>query len=103
MRYIFENFDPWIKYLDRHDPSKAGALEIGDALTIGAVVEPDLFTKQSCFIDVETKGELTSGMTVGYGLSARAPAPKTMNTNLCIDMNTNGFNKLFLERVKKGF
>ena len=95
------NFDPWIKYIDRHDPSKAGALEIGDALTIGAVVESELFTKQSCFIDVETKGELTSGMTIGYGLSARSPAPKTMNTNLCTDMNTNGFNKLFLERIKK--
>jgi purine nucleosidase len=103
MQYIFENFDPWIKYLDRHDPSKAGALEIGDALTIGAIVEPDLFTKQRCFIDVETKGELTSGMTVGYGLSARSPAPKTMNTDLCVDMNANEFNKLFLERVKKGF
>ena len=95
------NFDQWIKYIDRHDPSKAGALEISDALAIGAVVESELFTKQSCFIDVETKGELTLGMTVSYGLSARAPAPKTMNTIFCVDMNTNRFNKLFLERIKK--
>ncbi len=101
-KYFFDNFAPWIDYLDAKDPTQEGNLEIGDALTIGALVKPSMFEKKRCFVDVETKGELTLGQTVGYGLSPQTPIPpKKPNTLLCVNMDEEGFRKMFLERVAK--
>ena len=98
-RYCFENFDPWFKYLIGLHPDWGGGLQVGDALTVGAAIDPSLMTSKSCFVDVETRGELTVGQTVAYGLSRRHPAPKEPNTDLTVDCDWKRFNKLFVERV----
>ncbi|MCX6552773.1 MAG: nucleoside hydrolase, partial [Acidobacteria bacterium] len=37
-----------------------------DPMAIAAFLDPSLFTMVKVFVDVETRGELTSGMTVAY-------------------------------------
>ncbi|MGD0805735.1 MAG: nucleoside hydrolase [Candidatus Bathyarchaeia archaeon] len=98
-RYCFENFDPWFKYLVGLHPERNGGLEVGDALTVGAVIDPSLMRSRRCFIDVETQGRLTVGQTVAYGLSGRQPAPKELNTDLTVDCDWMKFNRLFMDRV----
>lgn len=98
-RYCFENFDPWFKYLIGLHPDWKGGLQIGDALTVGAAIDPSLMKMRKCFVDVETRGELTVGQTVAYGLSRRHPAPKEPNTDLTVDCDWGRFNRLFVERT----
>jgi len=98
-RYCFENFDPWFKYLIGLHPDWKGGLQIGDALTVGAAIDPSLMKMRRCFVDVETRGELTVGQTVAYGLSRRHPAPKEPNTDLTVDCDWGRFNRLFVERT----
>ena len=98
-RYCFENFEPWFKYLIGLHPDWKGGLQVGDALTVGAAIDPSLMNSRRCFVDVETRGELTAGQTVAYGLSHRNPAPKGMNTDLTVDCDWKRFNRLFIERV----
>ena len=97
--YCFENFNPWFNYLLGLHPEWKGGLQIGDALTVGACINPTLMKTQRCFIDVETKGELTIGQTIAYGLSNRHQIKKKYNTDVCVDSDWRSFNKLFLERV----
>jgi len=98
-RYCFEDFEPWFNYLVGLHPEWKGGLQIGDALTVGAALDPNLMKSRRCFIDVETKGELTSGQTVAYGLSRRHSLPKEPNTDLNVDCDWKRFNRLFIERV----
>jgi purine nucleosidase len=98
-RYCFENFDPWFKYLIGLHPDWKGGLQVGDALTVGAAIDPSLMKSRRCFVDVETQGELTVGQTVAYGLSRRHSTPKEMNTDLTVDCDWRKFNRLFVERV----
>jgi inosine-uridine nucleoside N-ribohydrolase len=97
--YCFENFDPWFRYLVGLHPDWKGGLQIGDALTIGAAIDPSLMRSKRCFVDVETQGSLTAGQTVAYGLSPRSPAPREPNTDLTVDCDWRRFNKLFIDRV----
>ena len=97
--YCFEDFDPWFKYLLGLHPEWHGGLQIGDALTVGACIDPTLMKTRRCFVDVETKGEHSIGQTIAYGLSSRHKLPKAPNTDLCVDSDWKRFNKLFLDRV----
>jgi purine nucleosidase len=98
-RYCFENFDPWFSYLIGLHPDWRGGLQVGDALTVGAAIDPALMKCRRCFIDVETRGELTVGQTIAYGLSRRHPLPKEANTDLTVDCDWKRFNGLFVERA----
>ena len=98
-KYCFDDFDPWFRYLVGLHPDWNGGLQIGDALTVGAVIDPSLMKIRRCFVDVETRGELSIGQTVAYGLSIRHPVPKEPNTDLTVDCDWKRFNELFLERV----
>jgi inosine-uridine nucleoside N-ribohydrolase len=98
-RYCFENFDPWFKYLIGLHPDWKGGLQVGDALTIGVAIDPSLVKSKKCFVDVETRGELTMGQTVAYGLSRRHPTTREQNTDLTVDCDWKRFNRLFVERT----
>jgi purine nucleosidase len=98
-KYCFDNFDPWFRHLVGLHTDWKGGLQIGDALTIGAVIDPSLMKMRRCLIDVETRGDLSIGQTVAYGLSRRHPAPEEPNTDLTVDCDWKRFNELFLKRV----
>jgi inosine-uridine nucleoside N-ribohydrolase len=95
---LLRQFRSWFRHLVGLHLTGRGT-QIGDALTIGAVIDPSLMKIRRCFVDVETRGELSIGQTVAYGLSIRHPAPKEPNTDLTVDCYWKRFNELFLERV----
>jgi purine nucleosidase len=98
-KYCFDNFEPWFNHLVRLHPDWKGGLQIGDGLTVGAAIDPTLMKSRRCFIDVETRGDLTAGQTVAYGFSPRHKLPKKPNTDLTIDCEWKHFNKLFIDRA----
>ena len=98
-KYCFDNFAPWFSYLIGLHPDWKGGLQVGDGLTVGAAIDPSLMKCVRCFVDVETKGDLTVGQTVAYGLSRRHPLPKEANTDLTVDCDWKRFNRLFVEKV----
>jgi len=51
-------------YVSRHDPGAIAGAAMHDPLAVFAVTHPELFSRVSRHVDVETRGELTRGMTV---------------------------------------
>jgi len=59
-------------------------VQIFDACAVAAVVDPGMLSTQHCFVDVETRGELTAGMTV-CDVDGRTNNPPNCHVGLDID------------------
>lgn len=59
-------------------------VQIFDACAVAAVVDPGMLTTQDCYVDVETQGALTTGMTV-CDLEGRTGQPPNCRVGLDID------------------
>jgi inosine-uridine nucleoside N-ribohydrolase len=83
-----------------------------DLPTTAALIGRDLFTMEPMNVDIEVKGELTSGMTVanrrnslvrispeGDHLGITGSDPVTPNVNVCTGIDEQGVHRLFLDRV----
>ncbi len=72
-------------------------LHVHDALPIGILTHPHLFENVTAFVQVETEGNLTSGMTVADLRSDRVnTAP---NANICINVDSDKFLEHFFQRL----
>ena len=67
-----------------------------DPLAVAVAIREDLVTKVPARVDVETAGDLTSGMTVSDLRSARWGEP---NARVCTALDVQAFIRLFEERV----
>ena len=70
---------------------------IHDALPIGLLTRPDLFETTEAFVQVETSGHLTQGMTIA-DLRPTQPRPKP-NARVCVGVNAEGFIQHFFDRI----
>ena len=70
-----------------YDPSAAMVL-----------IEPELFTMRSAFVDVEISSPITLGATaVDYdGILS-----EEKNSDVCVDVDVNGFRKSFVDRISR--
>lgn len=70
-----------------YDPSAAMVL-----------IEPELFTMRSAFVDVEISSPITLGATaVDYdGILS-----KEKNSDVCVDVDVDGFRKSFVDRISR--
>ena len=59
-------------------------VQIFDACAVAAVIDPGMLTTQHCFVDVETTGTLTAGMTV-CDLDGQTGHPPNCHVGLDID------------------
>jgi len=99
-KYVYENFEPWVEWLKRRRPELKGGLHVGDALTIGVLIDRSLVETKRIFVDVEVDGTLTSGQTLAYGLyPPYHPPPKEPNTELCVSVDSTRFIDLFMKTV----
>ncbi len=74
---------------------------VHDALTVAAVIDPDAFTLRSLPTQVETRGDLTRGMTV-VDLRARFanwPVGEQPRTDVALDVDVDRAHALLLERL----
>jgi inosine-uridine nucleoside N-ribohydrolase len=100
-KYVFHTFKPWIDYLRSLSEENAQGLQIGDALALSVMNDKNVVETIDLRVDVETKGELTVGMTVPYGLSPRDKSPFIKNVKLCKSVNSENFIKDFIDIIKK--
>ena len=61
-----------------------------DPLTVASLIDPQLLKLQDYYVEVETEGEFTAGMTVGYAHApVRPSAPMTSGANSQPDPDTS--------------
>ena len=72
-------------------------LHIHDALPIGMLTHPNLFESVETYVQVETAGNLTEGMTVAD--LRRERQRRTPNARISINVDADDFLELFFRRV----
>ncbi len=81
---------------------KHGIFAWHDPMTVATKIKPSLFEFASYKVQVETKGETTSGMTVA---DRRRWLPKNEvqgeKVMICKNVDSRGFKQLFLDRLTK--
>ncbi|MFQ5846641.1 MAG: nucleoside hydrolase [Candidatus Methylomirabilales bacterium] len=68
-----------------------------DPLTVGVVTDQDLVQCRSLYVQVETRGEITAGMTVADRRPFRAEGRPNVEVAMAVDVDR--FLSLFMERV----
>ncbi len=72
-------------------------LPVHDALAVAAVVEPALMTTRPYYVDVETRGELTTGQTVA---DRRETAERPANVEVAVGVDAERFAALLLDGLR---
>lgn len=79
------------------------AIEMHDPLCLAAAFRPDLLTWQEAYVDVELTGQLTLGETVGFFARPDKPLSHAPNVLASIDVNSDSFIQLYIERIRNAF
>ena len=70
-----------------------------DPLTVGVSVDPSLVRTTTLSVDVETKGEITEGMTVADIRAIRDDFKRPPNLSVALEVDAEGFKSFFKERL----
>ena len=98
-QFVKEAVDPWMKINPNHN-IEAG-LHLYDSLAMALSFLPELADFRDAYVNVETKGEHTDGETVcefNESIMGQVFKPKP-NARVAMDIDVEGFNKIFKERV----
>ncbi|MGL5675633.1 MAG: ribonucleoside hydrolase RihC [Cellulosilyticaceae bacterium] len=81
---------------------RGGSLKTGlrmyDATAVAYLLNPEMFTVEHTFIDVELNGSMTRGCTV---VDLRNYMKREPNAYACTEINGQVFNEWFIESIKK--
>ena len=69
-----------------------------DPLAVGVAIDRSLVETEHWYVDVETRGEITTGKTLA---DVRGRTGKQPNTQVCVEVDAKGFNDLFLKTVAR--
>jgi len=72
-------------------------ITLHDPLTVGVAIDPNLVKTRPLFVQVETRGEITTGMTVADRRPFRAEGQP--NVEVALDVDADRFLSLFMERL----
>ena len=88
----------WLAFFERFDVEKYGSDggPLHDPSVIAYLLKPELFSGRECNVEIETRSELTAGMTVvdWWRVSGRKANARVMR-----DVDADGFFELLTERV----
>jgi len=73
-----------------------------DPLAVGAAIDRTLVKTRPIFVDVETKGEITYGETVGDLRPGSEGGRRPPNMNVCVDVDSTRFLEMFINTLKSG-
>jgi inosine-uridine nucleoside N-ribohydrolase len=88
-----------------------GVIHAHDALAMASLIEPSIVSLQPMHIEVETRGELTAGETLGYRKPMRRSAPRLeasadggltppeVNAKVALEVDVGRFLGLLTERL----
>lgn len=96
-------------FVDTYATHAEPAVGFNDLGTMAYVVKPSLFTSEPMLVDVETKGELTSGMTVANRRKVQAKydakgeltgtEPIKPNVDVATGIQAQDVKKMFMDRI----
>ena len=97
-RFIIEAAEPWLRFM-----KAAFGIDycyLPDPQAIALLINEDLFTLKDMYIDIETKGELTRGMTVADRNEALKECKSAPNVKVCTHIDNERFMNLLLSLLK---
>jgi inosine-uridine nucleoside N-ribohydrolase len=94
--YIVKWVEPWLKFQEQ--TFKQGGGNLHDPLTVAIAIDNTLGRMKPMFVDIETKGELTKGMTVSDRRSFITP--RVRNMNVCLEIDEPRFMEQFMDSLK---
>nr|MDO8099334.1 nucleoside hydrolase [Candidatus Njordarchaeota archaeon] len=94
--YICGWVDPWLNFQKQNFKLEGGNLH--DPLAVAIAVDNTLATTEQMFVDVETKGEITRGMTVAERRTFMKSRPANMK--VCLNIDEPRFMKTFMNSMK---
>jgi purine nucleosidase len=90
----------WLEFFERFDEEKYGTDggPLHDPNVIAYLIKPELYAGRLCNVEIETKSELTKGMTVAdwWGVTDRRK-----NATFIRDVDADGFYALLTERLAR--
>jgi inosine-uridine nucleoside N-ribohydrolase len=78
------------------ESSRSYGCHLHDPLAVGVVIDPSLVETRRVFVEVETSGHATLGMTV---TDLRAWSTRAPNAKVCVGVHAERFLELFAARV----
>jgi inosine-uridine nucleoside N-ribohydrolase len=90
----------WIAHLERTKPGdvrERGSCALHDPLAVAVVTQPDLVTWTPAHVAVETRSELTRGVTVADLLTTERPPER--NCEIATAVDADAFTGLFVDRM----
>ncbi|HBE76818.1 MAG TPA: hypothetical protein DDW65_03425 [Firmicutes bacterium] len=97
-RFIAEMAEPWLAFMNA--AFGLNLCFLPDPQAIALAIDESIFTIESMYIDVETKGELTRGMTVADRNQALHKCPYPPNVRVCTDIDVDKFMALLLKLLR---
>jgi len=97
-RFIVEAAEPWLKFM-----KAAFGIDycyLPDPQAIALLINEKLFTLKDMYVDIETKGELTRGMTVADRNEALKECEFAPNVKVCTHIDNERFMNLLLGLLK---
>jgi inosine-uridine nucleoside N-ribohydrolase len=88
-----------IDFSDRVE--RPGGMAMHDPLAVGAVIDPTLVQTVALPVQVETKGELTTAMTVADRRPLRSNLKAPANVHVALEADGERFLALFLSRLRQ--
>jgi inosine-uridine nucleoside N-ribohydrolase len=88
--------------LCRHLIERYGGVSLHDPLAIAAVIDPSLVETERVAVEVETRGEVTRGMTLVDHRRTHREESEDTNVEACVSVDGVRFLDLIFERVVKG-
>jgi purine nucleosidase len=74
-------------------------LFLHDPLAVGVVIDPSFVSAEAMSVDIETRGDLTEGMTVADRRLIHTSLKKPSNADICLKVNAPKFIDFFLKRL----
>ena len=79
---------------------KVDGCGLHDPLAVGVAIDRTLVRTRPIFVDVETKGEITYGETVGDLRLGSEGVRNPPNMNVCVDVDSTRFLEMFINTLK---
>jgi purine nucleosidase len=71
-----------------------------DPLAVGVAIDRSLVKTRELFVTVETRGEFTTGETVGDLRGSKEGIVRPPNMDVCIDVDAERFIQSFIDVIK---
>ncbi len=72
-----------------------------DPLAVAVAIDRSLVKTRRLYVTVETRGEFTTGETVGDLRSSKEGVVNPPNMDVCVDVDSERFMRLFIDTIKK--